>query len=240
MLKFHSLVKLRNISLLFAFILIFTFTMPRGELDNYLTRFRSSNLKLTQTRQRIFCFVLTQPKAFDQRARISFDFWVRECDGHYYMSVIPSELMLKQDQKQQQQQDTVKPLNSSRRLLVLEDNMRVLQPSGYLTENYKTLTDKIFKSFIDVHREVDANEYDWYFKADDDTVVFMDNLREFLSKKNPNELVTYGYNYRAVVERGYQSGGAGYVMGARAFGMLASALDKDYTFCKNTGIEDIG
>jgi glycoprotein-N-acetylgalactosamine 3-beta-galactosyltransferase len=56
------------------------------------------------------------------------------------------------------------------------------------------------------------NKYDWYLKADDDTFVFVDNLRLFLNDKNPNLPVDYGYDFKVKVEGGYHSGGGGYVL----------------------------
>jgi hypothetical protein len=39
------------------------------------------------------------------------------------------------------------------------------------------------------------DNFDWYPKGDDDTYVFMDHLREFLSDKNRSKPVTYGYDF---------------------------------------------
>ena len=39
------------------------------------------------------------------------------------------------------------------------------------------------------------NDFDFYLKADDDTFVFVDNLRKFLSNKNRSSPVTYGWDF---------------------------------------------
>jgi hypothetical protein len=52
-----------------------------------------------------------------------------------------------------------------------------------------------------------AEIYDFYLKADDDTFVFVDNLRKFLSDKNRTSPVTYGWDFHCYVHRGYHSGG---------------------------------
>jgi hypothetical protein len=39
----------------------------------------------------------------------------------------------------------------------------VMQPKGFLKENYWKLTDKVFHSFQQIHN--DFEEYDWYLKG---------------------------------------------------------------------------
>ena len=49
-------------------------------------------------------------------------------------------------------------------------------------------TQKAFQYVWEHHRD-DAN---WFFKADDDTYVFMDNLRSFLGRHDPNKAHYFG------------------------------------------------
>ena len=82
--------------------------------------------------------------------------------------------------------------------------MNIMQPNDWLTEDYGKLTTKVFSTFKDVHLEFP--NYDWYIKTDDDTFFEVDNLREFLSSKDPMQPVTYGYDFKVIVDHGYQSG----------------------------------
>ena len=66
----------------------------------------------------------------------------------------------------------------------------ILQPPGLLNDAYNKLTDKVLYTLKYVFQEYP--DYDWYMKADDDTYVFTDNLRWFLSQKNSSQPVTYG------------------------------------------------
>ena len=77
----------------------------------------------------------------------------------------------------------------------------------------------------------------FYFQRDDDTYVFMDNLRKFISNKNSSIPVTYGFDYQARVEKGYHSGGAGYLLSKGAFSLLGSVLSVDYNFCPRSGFK---
>ena len=81
------------------------------------------------------------------------------------------------------------------------------------------------------------SDYDWYLKADDDTFIFVDNLRKFFSDKNPSLPVTYGYDFKVIVDYGYHSGGGGYLFSKEALSRLGAQLNNDYKFCPNSGTE---
>ena len=63
-----------------------------------------------------------------------------------------------------------------------------------------------------IHLYNEYNDFDWYLKADEDTFIFIDNLRQFVADKNASLPVTYGYDFKLKVEQGYHSGGAGYLL----------------------------
>ena len=67
----------------------------------------------------------------------------------------------------------------------------------------------------------------------------MDNLREFVTDKNASMPVTYGYDFKVIVQNGYHSGGGGYLLSREALHRFGSNLNKNFTFCKNTGTEDV-
>jgi glycoprotein-N-acetylgalactosamine 3-beta-galactosyltransferase len=117
------------------------------------------------------------------------------------------------------------------------DPFPILQPAFFEVDIYKKLTDKVFRTLQDVYLRY--NDYDWYLKADDDTFIFVDNLRSFLKNKNSTAPVTYGYDFKIIVERGYHSGGAGYVLSNEALHRIGSNLTANYTICKNSGTEDV-
>ena len=71
------------------------------------------------------------------------------------------------------------------------DDGRLLQPAELTNDTYTRLTDKVFRAVA--HVSARYPDYDWYVKADDDTYMFAENLRWFLSQQDSSQPVTYGY-----------------------------------------------
>ena len=72
--------------------------------------------------------------------------------------------------------------------------------------------------------------------------MFYDNLLEFLQDKNQSDPVTYGYDLKGEefnITGVYHQGGAGYLLSKEAFKRIGSALETNYSFCPNSGIEDV-
>lgn len=66
----------------------------------------------------------------------------------------------------------------------------VLEPPGLVNDTYEQLTDKVMLAFKHIY--LNYPDYDWYLKADDDTFIFTENLRFFLSLKNPKKPISFG------------------------------------------------
>lgn len=70
--------------------------------------------------------------------------------------------------------------------------------------------EKLMLQFIHKHY---LNDYDWFFKGDDDTFLIAENLRFMLSTYSTEDPIYFGYKFNTTKhKRGYFSGGAGYVM----------------------------
>jgi hypothetical protein len=116
----------------------------------------------------------------------------------------------------------------------------ILQPPGLGTiveDSYKKLTDKIYLTLKHLYNTTKYNDHDWYLKADDDTFIFVDNLREFVAQKSPRAPQTFGYDFKVIVDNGYHSGGGGYLLSHESFSRLGAQLFNNYTVCPNTGTE---
>ncbi|XP_049770495.1 glycoprotein-N-acetylgalactosamine 3-beta-galactosyltransferase 1-like [Schistocerca cancellata] len=81
---------------------------------------------------------------------------------------------------------------------------------------------------------------EWLLKADDDTYVVMENLRQLLQPLEPEEALYLGLHLLANVPKGYMSGGAGYVLSRGAVQRLVAAWDLDVELKEDdSGFEDI-
>ena len=203
--------KNKTFNILLIFVLLIYFTTLFQSFDKLISK--------PESNKTIFCFILASPNNFFNKTTTVYNTWVKQCDAYKFISVIPSLYLINAIKKPHGSIETDYPFP-------------LLQPAKFDKENYAKLTDKIYLTLIELYKSY--NNYDWYLKADDDTFIFMDNLREFIADKNPELNVKYGYNLKT-----WQSGGAGYVFSRKSLQTYGSKLSVDYTFCQNTGTEDI-
>jgi glycoprotein-N-acetylgalactosamine 3-beta-galactosyltransferase len=74
------------------------------------------------------------------------------------------------------------------------------------------------------------SEFDWLLKANDDTYVIVEHLRQFSANRCTNESNSYGFHMQHEgIE--YLSGGAGYVLSLSSVKKLREALEVNPRFC---------
>ncbi|CAH1795305.1 unnamed protein product [Owenia fusiformis] len=89
---------------------------------------------------------------------------------------------------------------------------------GVHAEGRDHLTAKTIAGFKYVYENY-RNDYDWFFKTDDDTYVIVENLRYLLSHYHSTQSVYIGHHFDNVEianKAGYMSGGGGYALSKAA------------------------
>ena len=171
----------------------------------------------------IFCIILTSAESLENKAKVIYETWAHRCDNYKFISTVSDEIRNGNDTRYKVSENGTE----------FHYHFDILQPPGLINDTYSKLTDKVYITLKHLYNKY--NDYDWYLKADDDTYIFMDNLRKFVSDKNPSSPVTYGYDFKVIVQNGYHSGGGGYLLSNEAFKRLGGMLNKDYKYCPNTG-----
>lgn len=118
-----------------------------------------------------------------------------------------------------------------------DDNLDILLVN--ITEERLYLWGKTKQGLQQVYENY-GNDYDWFLKADDDTWIFMENLRQFLYPYSPEMPIYFGCKLKPYVDQGYMSG-SGYVLSREAVRRFnEDALTDDYKCWNGTeGNEDV-
>lgn len=191
-------------------------------------------------RARVLCLILTTPNHLLTHARAINSTWGPRCDGYFFITEL-SLYHLTFDVLQFAKQLPIAPIKN-------------IEPG------YMHLTQKTTLAFLFAFQNY-VNEFDWFIKTDDDTYLLVDHLRDFLSTQNTSAPVTFGYNFRVIVEmrlssvdcmsiiafllqvlvpEGYHSGGASYVLSRESLRRFSQAHLSGSSFCrKDGGAEDV-
>ncbi|CAF1090432.1 unnamed protein product [Brachionus calyciflorus] len=198
-------------------------------IDLFQNSSNQPELKNVSNLPRVFCILLTSEKNLNTKAKSIYEIWANQCDNFKFISLIPDELLTHNSSNN----------TSNSTYLQLDKNYvnSWLQPPGLKEDTYDKLTTKVYLAYKHIYQLYP--DYDWYLKSDDDTFIFVDNLKKFLNDKKPLSPVTYGYDFKVIVDGGYHSGGGGYLLSNEAFRRIGSKLNEDFTFCPNSGTEDV-
>ncbi|CAJ0579317.1 unnamed protein product, partial [Mesorhabditis spiculigera] len=163
----------------------------------------------------LFCWVMTSSKTHHRVPAVN-ETWLPRCDHGQFYTNAPIEI----DGQ-------------------LADTIPFSTVFAGLEDKYENL---FFKTIYALHYSYThiSRDFDWYLKADDDTYVVVENLREYLSHLNPNEPHYAGLRLRPKEHGCYNSGGAGYVLSREAMRRFDTLLYGNTTLCPDDVNEDWG
>jgi hypothetical protein len=118
---------------------------------------------------RIYCLILTTPQYFDTRARAVNSTWAPRCDKFSFISEYSNDT----------------------KGLPIAPLANISSGYGHLTQKTTLALHYVYEKYL--------NDFDWFVKADDDTYIFVDNLKSFLKEQNPSEPITFGHNFNVNV-----------------------------------------
>uniref|UniRef100_A0A0K0DH74 Glycoprotein-N-acetylgalactosamine 3-beta-galactosyltransferase 1 n=1 Tax=Angiostrongylus cantonensis TaxID=6313 RepID=A0A0K0DH74_ANGCA len=112
-------------------------------------------------------------------------------------------------------------------------NLNVSEGRDHLWAKTKAAFRYIYDRYLD--------DYGWFLKADDDTYVVVENLRYMLLAHSPDQPVHFGCKFKPFTKKGYNSGGAGYVLSREALKKFINEGLTDPKKCSpnHGGAEDV-
>jgi glycoprotein-N-acetylgalactosamine 3-beta-galactosyltransferase len=199
-------------ALIIAGILIICFKIhfSRKQLNNNLI-VKSILSKKNQSISRInlLCFVLTSKKTIFQRGPAVWNTWSKRCDKT--MFVLNS--------------NNFEP-NTADRNFLNEINILNLKLND---ESYDLMAEKALLSIQKMYELNNDNtttriKFNWFLLTDDDSFIYINNLRKFIQSTDSELPYTYGYNFKAVVSTGYHSGGGGVLLSNESLNRLYQSI----------------
>jgi hypothetical protein len=116
---------------------------------------------------RILCAVFTYEGNFKTKAKAVVDTWAKYCDSFYF----------------------IVGANSTTKLPNFGKHIKFIRIE--VSNKYEMLAERTFK-LIEYINENLLNEFDWFYKCDDDTFTVIENLKYFLANKCLDDKHSYG------------------------------------------------
>ncbi|CAF2048972.1 unnamed protein product [Rotaria magnacalcarata] len=213
-----------SIGIVLAFITVivifqFIFSTKHYDSISQIIQYRVNQNYHNTTSPRIFCLILTSPNSFLSRTKAINETWAPRCDRYFFITEYIPET-LKSEQIQFAEQIPIAPIKN-------------------ITAGYDHLTQKSTLAFLFAYENY-FNDFDWFIKADDDTFLIIEHLKAFLREQNTSEPVTFGYNFKVIVPKGYHSGGGSYVLSRESLRRFYEAHQDPALNCrKDGGSEDV-
>ena len=182
--------------------------------DDFIPKVRTN-----KTRNSIMCIVLASEKTILDRCKAIWNTWGPECDDIIFACNCKNVIELKNFHHQKKKApERLKKYDAIIDLPILNINF---------TENYEKMGEKVLIVLNKVYKNYNRSS-DWFFMVDDDTFVFVDNLRNFIQTKNTNDAFYYGFKYKHLLPpKGYIGGGSGILFSNESMKRLVGKIDKN-------------
>ena len=149
--------------------------------------------------------IFTTYSTFETKANAINLTWAQRCSGYaFFYSKLP-------------------PSDNGREMPLLPGAYQLSSPEGR-----DHLTAKVTEA-LRISYQVSMKQkvpFDWFLKADDDVYIIMENLRKMLSGYDPDRGMYFGHTSGEFLPKGYNSGGAGYVLSREATRLFSESSDK--------------
>lgn len=173
--------------------------------NNSSSNISTNESKIELNKGRLFCLLLATPNSFKSTVLTVLNAWVYKCDDYRFVSKLPLSL-----QANPSLNEILNNTNQSVEMSGLLGNeigepMNIMHPRGLVQDEYLKLPIKVYHALREIYAK-HGGSFDWYLKADLDTFVHVQNLKEFLSTQDPAKPITFGYDFKVIVQGGYHSG----------------------------------
>lgn len=155
------------------------------------------------TNASILCILLSSSKSIDSRAIAAWNTWAHRCNRTLFACNCEPSVNTTYEKHLQ----TIDKLFNSNSSSIINQSLPILKLDGF-QEDYNRMGEKCLRILRAVY-ELYSTDHNWFLLADDDTFVFVDNLFRFVRSRESTHPLTYGYNFRTIIDQGYHSGGAG-------------------------------
>jgi len=146
--------------------------------------------------KRTLCLIITSEKTFIERVITSWETWAHKCDKAVFLCNcnFTKKFNLNRVSEDIEHSKLAPILQNILQLDVIED--------------YNSMAEKAITALWHIYRQY-IDKFKWFLLVDDDTYVFVENLKTFIGELNHTKPFTYGFNFKneEIVSTGYHSGG---------------------------------
>lgn len=176
----------------------------------------------------IVCLILTSEKTMGSKGLAVWHTWGRQCSKIYFScnckNIIKYQEMYKNKEKMPESFIIYDGLHDIPILLL------------NIEENYNKMGEKAFLIMKIIYEQL-GTKAKWFLMADDDTFIFMDNLRKFIQTKDTQKPELFGFRFRAMFSEGFIAGGSGILFTHESMKRLVNLIQQDK--CRKDMYSDI-